>query len=275
LFQIKLPDPQVKQSVDGRAGRLVERLFTHHPRMEVTLVLSAFLLGLAGIPHCAAMCGPVCAAVVGGRRSRAIAASFGISGSAYAFHLARAFSYSVAGGVAAAGVAWMASASMAAPLLRPMWTLLHIAAMTLGLWMLWTGRQPQWMSQLARQAPADGSSAGWQSIRGPRSAAVAGALWVAWPCGLLHSALVVAGLANTALGGALVMASFAIASAGGLQVAPWVWSRWLSSRGGTNALSAASRARTLVRAAGGLLVVGSAWALGMDVWGRVWDYCFG
>ena len=147
--------------------------------------------------------------------------------------------------------------------------------MSLGLWMLWTGRQPEWMSRLARRSPKTAGPKGWQPLRGPRSAVAAGALWVAWPCGLLHSALVVAGLANTAQGGALVMLAFATASSVGLQVAPWVWARWMGQGPGANGLHTAHRASHLVRAAGALLVVGSAWALGMDVWGRVWDVCFG
>jgi hypothetical protein len=31
----------------------------------------------------------------------------------------------------------------------------------------------------------------------------------------------------------------------------------------------------MVRLAGGLLALGSVWALGQDVWGKVWAYCFG
>lgn len=241
--------------------------------MDLTLALSAFLMGLAGAPHCTAMCGPACAAVLGPapRGGGALAAPV------LGFHLTRVLSYAAAGAVAAVGVAWMGAASAAAPLLRPAWTLVHIAAMTLGLWMLWTARQPEWMTRLARRAPSSANPGSWQVVRGPRAAWTAGALWVAWPCGLLHSALVVAGLANTASGGALVMASFAVASAAGLQIAPWAWSRWVSSPSGVAASStgAQRRAAWLVRSAGGLLVVGSAWALGMDVWGRVWDYCFG
>jgi sulfite exporter TauE/SafE len=95
---------------------------------------------------------------------------------------------------------------------------------------------------------------------------------VFWPCGLLQSALVVAGLANSAWGGALAMAAFALASAWGLQLLPW-WVGRVSRPG-----SAAWQRRAMpwaVRASGLLLALASAWALGRDIWRPAWDYCFG
>lgn len=244
--------------------------------MDLALITSAFLLGLAGIPHCAAMCGPACAAVLGacgqGARPRAAAP---------AFHMARIGGYAAAGGLAAAGVGTVGSLAAAVPVLRPAWALLHAAALVLGVWMAWTGRQPAWMTlagsrrlalALWPQAVGGGASAsGWQRISGPAPAAGSGLAWVFWPCGLLQSALVVAGLANTAWGGALAMAAFALASASGLQLLPW----W-AGQGGPR--PAAWRQRALpwaVRAAGLLLALASAWALGRDVWRPVWDYCVG
>lgn len=40
-------------------------VFPHHPGMDLALALTGLLVGLAGAPHCAAMCGPACAAVLG------------------------------------------------------------------------------------------------------------------------------------------------------------------------------------------------------------------
>jgi sulfite exporter TauE/SafE len=253
--------------------------------MEWTLALSALLMGLAGTPHCAAMCGPACAAVVGPASSRGDAPA-----RALAFHGGRLLSYAVGGAVAAAGVAWLAGAAAVAPFLRPLWALLHVAAIVLGLWLMTTGRQPGWMASLGRgRHPLQGRD-GWQAMRAPEGsaglagrtspvrAAAAGSLWVAWPCGLLQSAIVVAGLANTPQAGALVMVAFGVASAPGLQLAPWLWSRW---QGGGAAGMAANTARREVaiewftRLAGAMLAAGSVWALGMDIWGQVWAYCFG
>lgn len=229
--------------------------------MDLALAFSALMLGLAGAPHCAAMCGSSCAAVLAGcARGRDPAAA------AIAFHVGRVAAYALAGGLAAAGVGVVSMAGQAGPLVRPVWTLLHVAALALGLWLLLTGRQPAFMSRIgrSRQAAVAPAAGGWQAVAGPTSAATAGVAWIAWPCGLLQSALVVAALANTPQGGAAVMAAFALASAGGLQLAPWI----LARLGGRPA--AVSMA---VRLAGIALTLGSGWALGHDLWGRIAAYC--
>jgi sulfite exporter TauE/SafE len=105
-------------------------------------------------------------------------------------------------------------------------------------------------------------------MQGPARASAAGLLWVAWPCGLLQSALVVAALANTAWGGAAVMAGFAVASAAGLALAPWAFARMVG--GGAQALQINAWA---VRLAGAVLAAASAWALGHDLFRRVVAYC--
>lgn len=94
-----------------------------------------------------------------------------------------------------------------------------------------------------------------------------------WPCGLLQSALVVSGLANTPWSGALVMLAFALASSMGLLWMPKLWAWW--RRHQPQEAAGQRFDRLVVRLAGGLLAMGSAWALGHDVWGRVWAYCFG
>ncbi|HEY6133230.1 MAG TPA: sulfite exporter TauE/SafE family protein [Rubrivivax sp.] len=231
--------------------------------MELALVLSAVLLGLSGAPHCAAMCGPTCAALLGRSPSGAAPVS-----NALAFHGARVAGYAAAGALVAGGAAVLAAAGSAAPLLRPLWTLVHIAALALGLYLLLTGRQPHWMTRIGRARPSRSPAlAGWQPMRGPARGAAAGSVWVAWPCGLLQSALVVAALANTPSGGAAVMAGFALASAAGLQLTPWIAAR-LASRGGAGRFG-----RATVHLAGAALVAGSAWAFGGDVWSKVVAYC--
>lgn len=233
--------------------------------MELALAFGALLLGLAGIPHCAAMCGAACATVL----PASSAPSF--RGASWAFHGARITGYSLAGGVAAAGVGLVSSLGASAPLLRPVWTLLHVSALGLGLWLLVTGRQPGWMTRVATGRPhgAGGGHGSWQRMVGPGRALAAGSLWVAWPCGLLQSALVMAGLANTPLGGAGVMFAFAGASAAGLQLAPWALGRI------AGAVDLSRLTVWAVRAAGLMLAAGSAWALGHDAWDKVIAYCFG
>lgn len=229
--------------------------------MSPALFTGAALLGLAGSVHCAAMCGASSAAVVracggsaGGRTLQAAAA----------FHGGRLLGYALAGAVVASSVSafgWMAQAT---PALRPLWALLHVAGIALGLWLLASGRQPRWLAQLGRapataQAPRAG---GWQVVAGPLKAGAAGSLWVAWPCGLLQSALVLAALADGALAGAGVMAAFAAASSLALWGAPLLWTRL-----DRQALAWG------IRLAGLCLVLGSGWSLGRGLWPDAALFC--
>jgi len=106
--------------------------------MDQALLLSAVLMGLAGTPHCLAMCGAACTAVTGG----------GAAPRLWAFHLGRLLSYSLAGAVVAASVGSLAAMGQAVAALRPLWTLVHMAALALGLFLVWRGRQPAWMERL-------------------------------------------------------------------------------------------------------------------------------
>nr|WP_298233582.1 sulfite exporter TauE/SafE family protein [uncultured Azohydromonas sp.] len=236
--------------------------------MDAALVLSALLMGLAGSPHCVAMCGAACTALAGrcgaGRPQQAL----------LGFHLGRLLGYSAAGAIAAGSVSLLAQFSQLTPALRPLWTLVHVAALGLGVWLLVKGKQPEWIENLGRGtrlAPAAASAAGaggWQPMLGPLKAGLAGTAWVAWPCGLLQSALVVAALGHQAASGALIMAGFALGSSLGLWLGPALWwrlgapgSRWLASGGWA------------VRLAGLGLAGASAWALGHGLWQRIADWC--
>jgi sulfite exporter TauE/SafE len=227
--------------------------------MDLALVFSALMLGLAGAPHCTAMCGAACTAATRGGRS-----------AVWPFHLTRVAAYSLAGALAAAGVGALSALGQVSPAFRPLWTLAHAAALALGLWLLWHGRQPAWLQSLGRAPRVTVPDAqGWQRMQVPLRASAAGAVWVAWPCGLLQSAIVVAGLANTAASGAAVMAVFAVATSAGLVAAPWLWRRLGGSHGSAGVVVLATRA------AGALLAAASAWALGRDVLPQVIAYCFG
>lgn len=233
--------------------------------MDQALLLSALLMGLAGTPHCLAMCGAACTVGSGGGRLRGL----------LPFHLGRLLAYSAAGAVAAASVGSLAALGQAVAALRPLWTLVHIAALGLGLYLLWQGRQPGWMEGLGRRrSPSVAHRPGeaWQAIKGPARSAGLGLAWVAWPCGLLQSALLVAALANTAAAGAAVMAGFALASAAGLVLGPALW--WRLSRA-TGAAASTGSAQTAVRWAGAALAVASAWALGHGLWMRAVAWCLG
>lgn len=224
--------------------------------MDSALIASAALLGLAGTPHCAAMCGGPCAAITAG----------GARAPTLAFHAARIASYAAGGFVASSSVGALAGLSQVSPALRPLWTLLHALALALGLWLLWRGQQPAWMGSFGRvqHATPQGS---WQRLHGPVRAGVAGGLWVVWPCGLLQSALLVSAMTGSGIAGAAAMSSFAVASSAGLWLAPALWQRL--QRGP----AAARRERWVVRAAGLMLVLASGWALGRGLWHQVAAFC--
>ena len=225
--------------------------------MEWPLILAGLAMGVAATPHCAVMCGAPCAAL-----------TQGCTRNASGFHAGRLFGYMAAGAVAASSVAALGTWSQAAPALRPLWTMLHLAFLALGLWWLVTGRQPLWM----RRSAAVSVPVRMVGRRArPLRAGLAGLAWVAWPCAALQGALLLAALANTALGGALVMGAFALASLPALAAAPWAWARWQRRRGG--ALAPGQVAVLGFRVAGIGLVVVSGWALTHGLWLRVAAWC--
>ncbi len=221
--------------------------------MDAALIVSALLMGLAGGPHCAAMCGAAHGAIA--QRGGAAHAPHAL----LALQIGRLVSYTLAGALVAVSVSWVRSFEAAAPLLRPVWTMLHVAAIALGLWLLWAGRAPAWLAQMSR--PASPLAAGTQPLRffarvpAASRAGLLGLCWAAMPCGLLQSALIVAALASGPLQGAGVMAGFAAASSISLWLAPRLWLRFggVAGRAGDTALP--------VRLAGGLLAGASVFAL--------------
>ncbi len=214
--------------------------------MQTSLALTALFMGLAGGPHCIAMCGAACAGLgqaAGGRRNEAL----------WAFQLGRVIGYSLLGGLAAAsrqGLGWLTIQSAA---LRPVWTLFHVAALLLGLLLLVRARQPVWLEGAARRLwnGARTLAAG----RGRGAPLVVGVLWALLPCGLLYSALLVAALTGSALQGAGVMALFATGTAVSMLAGPWLWLRLRGTGSGDWG----------VRLAGLALALSSAWALWMGL----------
>jgi sulfite exporter TauE/SafE len=183
------------------------------------LVLAGLALGAAATPHCAFMCGAPCAAIAGGCRKHGLALQAG-----------RLAGYAAAGALAAAGVATLGAWARASSLLQPLWMLVQLAFLALGLWWLATGSMPP---RLAREGAVPPRPAGDGAVpvrivarrAGTLRAGLAGLGWVAWPCAALQGALLLAALADGAAGGALVMAAFALASAPALAATPWLWRR--------------------------------------------------
>jgi len=223
--------------------------------MDSALVASALLMGLAGGPHCAAMCGAACSVVAGPGRGAGV---LGVASPLLALHAGRVAGYATMGALAAASVAGMGAFSAAAPVVRPLWTIVHVAAVALGLWLALSGRAPAWLSSakprlgtLAQARPIHV----YRKLPAPARAGLAGVAWVIVPCGLLQSALLVSALASTPASGAAVMAAFALASTLGLFLAQRLWSGLRRSGAGERL------AAWPVRAAGALLAGSSLFAL--------------
>ena len=214
--------------------------------MQTSLVVTALVMGLAGGPHCIAMCGAACAGIgqaAAPRSTQAISM----------FQLGRLAGYSALGALAAAtmqGLGWLTIQSAA---LRPVWTMVHVAAMLLGLMLLIQARQPLWLETGARRVWARVRSA-TQSM-GLAAPLGLGMAWALMPCGLLYSALLVATLAGSVPGGALVMALFALGSGVSLWLGPWLLLRL--GRGGRDAWG--------MRIAGLALLLTAAWGLWMGL----------
>ncbi|WP_280156024.1 sulfite exporter TauE/SafE family protein [Piscinibacter sp. XHJ-5] len=225
--------------------------------MDMPLVLAGLAMGVAASPHCAAMCGAPCAALTSGCKRNA-----------GGFHLGRVLGYMAGGAVAASSVAALGAWSQAAPALRPLWTLLHLALLSLGLWWLVTGRQMPWMNR-SGAVPVRLVA----QRRRPWRSGAAGLAWVAWPCAALQGALLLSALAGSPQGGAFVMAAFAVGSMPALVVGPWAWGRWRAMRSGGSA--PAAMGTMAFRLAGMGLLLGSGWALTHGVWQRVAAWCVG
>lgn len=221
--------------------------------MQSPLVLTTLFMGLAGGPHCIAMCGAACASLQKGR---------GGVYDLWKFQTGRLIGYSILGAIAASSVkslAWFSSQTIA---LHPLWTFFHVLVLSWGLVLLIYARQPTWADNFGRQI--------WGHVRqlSKMSGGVVatGMLWALMPCGLLYSALLVASLNANAINGALSMATFAIGTSVSLMAGPWLW---LKLKNGSQRINEG----TSMRLAGLLLSVAASWAIWIDLMHQVKVWC--
>ncbi len=240
--------------------------------MESSLVWTALLMGLAGGPHCAAMCGAACTGVArlsslpiagAGLQPVSMPGTRSLAGATWALQAGRLLGYSAVGALAATAMqslAWLTSQTV---VLKPVWTLFHLALLGWGLLLLTTARQPAWVETAGRAL--------WARVqplaRAPGGLLATGALWALVPCGLLYSALLVAALSGGPFQGALAMALFAAGSGIGMVLGPWLMLRihdrfnhWRQDWG--------------TRLAGFVLAVVAGWAVWMNMMGGVGEFCF-
>ncbi len=102
--------------------------------MNLSLVTTAAAIGLAGGVHCVAMC------------ASPAALATRINGT-LPFQAGRVAGYSLLGAIAALGAAGFSNIATAAAWLRPVWIMLHVAIVLMGVWMLVAGRHPLWLQQ--------------------------------------------------------------------------------------------------------------------------------
>ncbi|MDO9436623.1 sulfite exporter TauE/SafE family protein [Hydrogenophaga sp.] len=214
--------------------------------MQTSMAITALFMGLVGGPHCVAMCGGACAGIgraAGARSTQAL----------LIFQLSRITGYALFGAFAAGSVQGLAWLGTNTAVLRPVWTMFHVAAMLLGMALLWRARQPGWVERLGQRV--------WRKARpvmaalGSRAPVALGVGWALMPCGLLYSALLVASLTAHPFEGAAVMALFALGTSVSLTAAPWLLLRLRGARSGGWG----------IRLAGLALVATSGWALWMGI----------
>lgn len=221
--------------------------------MQSPLILTTLFMGLAGGPHCIAMCGAACASLQQGQTN-------GLQ--IWRFHAGRLLGYAMLGAVAAGSVKSLAWFSSQTQSLHPLWTFFHVLVLAWGLVLLIYARQPIWVEHVGRNI--------WARVRQlsnlPGGVFLTGVLWALMPCGLLYSALLVASLNANPINGALSMASFALGTSVSLFVGPWLWlklkngSQWLTEN-------------TSMRLAGFLLSAAAGWAIWMDVMHNTKVWC--
>ena len=186
--------------------------------MFSSLLLTAGLMGVVGGPHCLAMCGAACLGVSRWPTRSALH-------NLLLFQLGRILGYASLGALAATSMTSLGWLSVQSAAFRPIWSMVHVAAVLFGLLLLWRGEQPVWLTQTAHQL--------WQRVASPakREALqqraygplLLGMAWALLPCGLLYSALMVALFSGSPGQGALVMMMFALGGGLMLTVMPWVW----------------------------------------------------
>jgi hypothetical protein len=240
----------------------------------VALLATSATMGALGGVHCVAMCSGLQTLAVhgagredadqrpGGSRgghSRAVIpiATIGrpaatpvdlrLSRQDLIFQLSRITGYALLGAAVGASSEALRWGAAATPLMRPVWGLFNAVLLVLGLALLVLGRQPVWIDGLGQRIWSAAASGVFGKTSQGRI--VTGLAWSLLPCGFLYSALAVAALASSALGGASVMLAFGVATALDLLAARWL----LRAIGAVAGAGLADRADIGVRIGGALL----------------------
>lgn len=205
-----------------------------------TAVIAGAAAGLASVPHCTAMCGPLAAYACSGRP--------GASGQSR-YQLGRFVSYSVLGAIAGTiGGATAVSLPQAWGSALLSWSL----ALGLGLAALRLWRQPsQPLVTLRTKQDEPAPSAISKALGGlGRHPFFVGLGTALLPCGALAAAVLIAASTGSTLLGSLSMLAFALVSGVGLVGATWIFERFAR-----RPRPATSRVLAVVLALGSVLFV--------------------
>ena len=195
----------------------------------MTLLASAFLLGILGGLHCLAMCGAFVLAMHAGSGERSAASPRGLH--TIWLHAGRLITYATLGGVAGgvgAMARWMGDLHVVQ---SAMFFLANITLLGMAFYALrgFAGIPvlERAGAQIARAVHTErwlGSALGkpgWGSMR----PMLAGLIWGFVPCGLIYTALTLALLSGSAPAGALVMAALWVGTVPSLAATGWVLAR--------------------------------------------------
>ncbi|MFK7975359.1 MAG: sulfite exporter TauE/SafE family protein [Halioglobus sp.] len=168
--------------------------------VELSLLASAFALGLAGAGHCLGMCGGIAAALnLGNARKLPVTLTY---------HLGRITSYTLLGatlGLAAGAIdvmAWTVSLRYIAGLL------LIAMGLSIGGW--WQGISILEKGGALLWKPVQAMSRRWLPVKHWRQSLALGLCWGLMPCGLIYSSLAFAATAQNALTSGAIMFVFGL-----------------------------------------------------------------
>ncbi|HEX4878782.1 MAG TPA: sulfite exporter TauE/SafE family protein [Limnobacter sp.] len=211
--------------------------------ISVSLVLSAATLGFLALPHCTSMC--ACQFATPWLRHP------------LQFQLGRGIAYAM-GGALAGGVSSgvLGLARLGASLFQALHWMLMAVLFFSAMLLVWRGQSlGMLLQERIHLPPALARKLNQPPRTTPRQAFKAGLLWLLMPCGVLWAAWMLAYLSGSAVQGALVMAVFAGVGGAGLQMVTTL----------RQALGTQAGEAMLMRASGGLILVGLALMLARQV----------
>ena len=203
----------------------------YNETMLESLVVSAFMMGLGGgASHCLSMCGMLPLALTAAPSATGVrpvvlysanvaqhspfntaaGGAWGTQRRLWAFLAGRLMAYGLLGMLAAAMMQALGWFSIAATVLRPVWSMVHALGLAWGLFLLIFARQPVWLVQSGHALT--GRLQRLLTRYDMRAACLVGMVLALLPCGLLYSAVMVAVLSNSFWQGGVVMAAFAVGS---------------------------------------------------------------